>query len=191
MENHFSEDSAGASGRDAAEKKKPRGREARLQYIKKGENGQYRYEGSLYTYSDGKGGAGVRAKLCALWALAMASAAAGGLIPAGSMQHSFYVLLPYVLHFVAAAGVGMRLLPLAAAGQVREYVYEAAKEKIPFRALAASICAALAAAGGIVHMALHGISVCDALFVCLETVSLTGAASLRRKFLELRWSRTL
>ena len=37
------------------EEKKPRGREKRLQYIKKGEDGQYAYAGELYTYREGAG----------------------------------------------------------------------------------------------------------------------------------------
>lgn len=187
------------------EEKKPRGREKRLQYIRKGEDGKYVYTGELYTYRDGAarnstagggaghagdGPAGARFKLLFLWALLMALCAAGGLIPARGMLNSFYVLIPYVIQFVAAAMLGMTVISLFAAGtQVRVYVYEAAVKKIPVRAQVTAIAAALSAAGELAFMILGGIAAADLGEVVLAVCSFFCAWRLRRYFDEIVWEK--
>lgn len=172
--------------------KKLRGREARLQTIRKNEHGEYRYEGELYAYRDEKSMAHGRAKLAALWAALMAASAAGGLLPAKSMQNSAYVLFPYVVQFISAAALGMALAALFSAGaQVREYQYEAAVKKIPQRALFATLFAVFAAGGAVVSGLLSSFGGYDLLFLCLEAASLACALLLRGAFLKFHWEKVL
>ena len=126
-----------------------------LNDFKRQENGQYVYEGAFYAWNGDR-----KKSLLRLWLIGlgmMASAVAGGCIPAAGMDNTFYVIIPFMLEVIFAASVLWALVRLTAAGDpMRGYLYEGTVEKLKPRSWFVLVTAALGVIAVTVFLCLHG-----------------------------------
>lgn len=176
-----------------AEKKK-NGKRAYLDAFQKNAEGKYEYKGELYRWQ----GTGQERKkaLGKLWILCIGMLAALGI--AGSVKapgalNCAYVILPYVAEFVAGISVFWGLCRLSAGGDsLRAYVYQAAVEKIPGRAVVTAIGAAAAFVGEIVFALRNGLDGKGAgfvVFLLLEGVIIILVLLLWKSIRKMEWSK--
>ncbi len=162
-----------------AEQKKKKGRKAYLNDFKKNQEGVYTYEGEHYVWQGTAASLKKARLLLGLLGAGMLAASLGaGCAPAPGAQICAYVLLPYVIGLVCTINLCWKLGRLiAAGGEVRAYVYKAAAEGLPVRAVLVAVFAGLSMAGELVCAAINGLS--DKvpgflLFLLLEGITMAG-----------------
>ncbi len=177
-----------------AEKKKRSGRRGYLDDFHVSAAGEYVYDGEYYTYLN-KGKTRTRA-IAELWAFTLICAGAsvaGGCISANGAGNCIYVLLPYVLEVAFAGSLVWGLIRLTMGGEpMRGYVYEATVPKLPRRAAACAIAAALGFLGEGVYLLIHGFGGKTAGSVAYLALKLVcaGLALLLRRFLRgMEWNK--
>lgn len=166
-----------------------------LDDIKKNEQGKYVYEGRHYAWDlEGKSRGHA---LMGLWIPAFVmilAQVAGGFLPAPGMGNCFYLILPYAAGLLSSVSVVWALGKFCAAGErVREYVYQAVKEQVPFRTALTAACAALAAAGEAVYVFRHGAeenALYVVLFFIIEAVVCGAALRIRVIFVHIKWKQS-
>lgn len=154
--------------------KERRRKRAYLDDFKKTASGEYAYRGAEYHLEETKEG---RKKLFVrLWCLLAAEGLcllACGCVPAAGMEGSAWVLIPYAVSWIAFAFVCSSLYRMTRGGDpLREYVYEAAVLKFPFRLKMSGLCAAAVILGELVYLILHGF--CGKVFFTLVFFLLEG-----------------
>ncbi|MDO4321814.1 MAG: hypothetical protein Q4C61_04745 [Lachnospiraceae bacterium] len=174
--------------------KQRKGRRAYLNDIKMNESGKYVYEGTYYAWDEKeKGRRRILAKLWGVCAVLAAAAVAAGCIPAPGMENCVYLVLPYALQVIAAVSVCWGLGRLSLGGNpLREYVYQAAVEKLPGRAVISAVFAGLTAAGELVYVIQNGVQGEAGMFaLCLVLEAIVTAAALYLRFavLKLSWEK--
>lgn len=135
-------------------------RRAYLDDFKKTASGEYAYKGAEYhlegTKEERKG------LIIRLWCLLCAGGiclVVCGCVPAAGMEGSAWVLLPYAFTWIAFAFVCSSLYRMTQGGdRLREYIYEAAVLKFPFRLKLTGAGAAATILGELVYLFLHGFS---------------------------------
>ena len=135
---------------------KRKGRRAYLNDFTTNLQGDYVYQGSHFHYT---GETPWERQLRRLWGLTLAMAiglVGGGFLPAAGMNGVLYVVLPYLVSVIAGASVVWAMAKLRREGRLRSYVYEATILKLPARANAAAVSAALASAGEGLNLLLNG-----------------------------------
>ena len=121
-------------------------------------SGEYIYCGVTYTFE------GTRKQRFHLYykllALSVVMAAAGlvsGCITAPGTLNCFYVLIPYMISFMASISLIWGLCRLWAGGSpLREYVYQATLDQFQTRGMLTAICAGCAIVGEIVYVIRNG-----------------------------------
>ncbi len=171
---------------------KRKGRRAYLNDFKKNENGEYIYQGTLYSCQEqGEGRRRTLMMQLVLCAAVLAVKVAAGCIPAPGMEGSIYVLLPYAAGLIAIVSVLWGMCRLLGGGEpLREYIYEATVPKLPLRMALAAGCAGLAIAGELIQVILCGAEEKLGymfLFFLLEACVLAATLVLRQKFRRLIW----
>ena len=157
------------------ENKKRRGRRAYLEDFHKTATGEYVYEGEVHHFRPGRltwKQAMLRLWLCT--GVMIAGVAAAGVVPAAGPRNTVYVVLPYALSLVAVVALTWLMARLTAGGEhLRDYVYKATGAQFTPRGVFVMVCAALSAAGQLVHLLLGGAG--DRLAGSLALVALQGA----------------
>jgi hypothetical protein len=92
-----------------------------LNEYKQAADGQYVYTGNLYVLHDS---GNVRKKIGVLWALSVAAVIGSGLINAGGMNNSFYVIIPYIIEVICAFALSWHVIRLIfTKGDFKEYEF--------------------------------------------------------------------
>lgn len=177
------------------EKKRPkRGKNSYLNDFHVNLAGEYIYEGEVYACAGGE--AEVKALRLRLWAYAAVIAAASvisGCISAPGMQNCFYVMLPYIGEFCAAASVVWALVRMGTDWKsIRAYVYERTVPALPRRAMAAACFAAAGFAAETVFLVLSGSGGqvgAAALFLLLRAAAFASGMLMRRQFRGANWGK--
>ena len=165
----------------AEQKKKKKGRRSYLADFRKDASGNYKYTGNIYAF-DGteKERKSYIIKLGILSFLSAALAAAQELLPGTRMSNQFYVLIPWLLQFLAASSVCWAYVRLAYGGnRLREYVWEGSDRKIPRRVVFTLIFSLATALAEIIYISINGLgdrAVSTVLRPCLSLIN--GAVSL-------------
>lgn len=169
---------------------KRKGRRAYLNDFTINLQGDYVYQGSHFHYV---GETPWGRQLRCLWGLTAGMAAAfvlGGLLPAAGMSGTLYVVLPYLVSVIAGASVVWAMAKLRREGKLRSYVYEATILKLPARANAAAVSAALASAGEGLNLILNGSGGKTAAtlgYLTLELLAALAARRLARRAAAMDW----
>ena len=169
---------------------KRKGRRAYLNDFTTNLQGDYVYQGSHFHYV---GETPWGRQLRCLWGLTVGMAAAfvlGGLLPAAGMSGTLYVVLPYLVSVIAGASVVWAMAKLRREGKLRSYVYEATILKLPARANAAAVSAALASAGEGLNLILNGSGGKTAStlgYLTLELLAALAARRLARRAAAMDW----
>lgn len=162
-----------------------------LNEYKRSADGDYVYTGGYYAPVD----AAAYGKRCRVFVLCGACVAAlvvaQGLLTAGGMKNTFYVLLPFlgeVICLFLAVWNTVRLL--YAGDRIKRYVYESVTKTIPGALLALCVFAAAAFIGSVVFLVLNGAGEelpASVVQLALELLASVTAFLLRRYFLRLQW----
>ncbi|MCI8482821.1 MAG: hypothetical protein HFH41_00605 [Lachnospiraceae bacterium] len=176
------------------EEKKKKGKRAYLEAFQKNAEGKYEYKGEFYCWQGTEQER--RKKMRRLWVLCLVmlgAIGAAGSVEAPGTLNCAYVILPYVVEFVAGISVFWGLCRLSAGGDpLRVYVYQASAEKIPERAVVTVIGAAAALAGELIFLLQNGLDGKWAglgVFLLLEGMVIFLTLELRRCIRKMEWSR--
>lgn len=173
---------------------KRRGRKAYLDDFQKGPNGQYEYQGALYTYvSKGKS---LKQALAALWLLSAAQlicTIAAGFLPPAGQSGAFYVLLPYAVTLILGIAHIWALCKLTVhRSELREYIYNASVKRMQTLEICTMISSAITLAGEGIHLALYGFSghlFASVVFLLLIASIFAISLCVRRSVLRMVWSK--
>ena len=121
-------------------------------------SGEYVYVGPTYHC---QGEASVRRRGILRWGILAVGMTVctvlGGFILAPGTANCGYILIPYVLAFLAACSVLWGFVRLAAGKDpLRSYIYEATVKQFPLRTILTAVGAAGALVGEVVYVALNG-----------------------------------
>ena len=173
---------------------KRRGRKAYLDDFQKGKNGEYEYQGSIYTYvSQGKS---LTQALAALWAFSLAAFACAliaGFLPAVGTNGAFYTLIPYAATLVLLIAHVWALCRLTAnRNQLREYIYLATVKRMGALSICTSIGAALTILGYCIHLIMCGLDghVFDiVVFILLMFSIFSISLCIHHRICHMKWSK--
>lgn len=171
-------------------------RRAYLDDFKKTASGGYAYKGAEYHLEETKEN---RKKLFVrLWCLICAAGACMvicGCVPAAGMEGSAWVLIPYALSWVPFALAGSSLYRMTQGGDpLREYIYEAAVLKFPFRLKMAGLFDAAVILGELIYLLGHGFlgkTLFTFVFLLLEALSLCLMLRINRLTGRLKWTKII
>lgn len=138
--------------------KKRSGKRAYLNDFHQTLSGEYVYQGATYAFDGSKQQRQhLYYKLLAIGAVLTAAGVTSGCVTAPGSLNCVYVLLPYMIAFIAALSLIWALCRLWAGGSpLREYIYRATVEQFRPRALIAAAAACCAVLGETVYVLLHG-----------------------------------
>lgn len=140
--------------------KKRRNKRAYLDDFHRDLSGNYNYDGPLYSYIQTEGAKTRKQHLIYLWVLSAGTTVAAlvmGFLMVPGLNRCAYVILPYALCLMASFSVCWALWQMTTYGEkLREYVYEASVEKLPFRTLLTLIGSAAFLVGETVYLILNG-----------------------------------
>lgn len=173
---------------------KRRSRKAYLDDFQKGKNGEYEYQGSIYTYvSQGKS---LNQALATLWAFSLAALACAliaGFLPAVGTNGAFYTLIPYAVTLVLLIAHVWALCRLTTnRNQLREYIYLATVKRMEALSICTSVGAALTIFGYCVHLFMYGTSghVFDTVvFILLIIPIFSISLCIHHQICHMKWSK--
>ena len=167
-------------------------RRAYLNDFQKDETGAYVYTGAVYEYESSKHSLrSLKVRLCVLGALTLMMLLWAGFIQVPGMDHSIYVLLPYVAALCGNISVCWALIRFLPGGvSLRAYLYEESIEKLPGRSLFTACCCIFALAGELAYISINGIGVlhsgCITFFIqqvsCIASMLLLRSDVMRTKW---------
>ena len=134
-----------------------------------------------------------RRLLVTLWAACGTTAAAvlgASLANPGGLSGCPYVVVPYVVEFVATVSVVWGMCRLSAAGErMRAYVRDETVGALPRRALVAAVAALACAAGEVVLLVLgaQAPGAAELVFFACQALAVVALAVLRRTCLATSW----
>ena len=124
-----------------------------LNEYKQTADGQYVYTGNLYVLHDA---GNVRRKIGVLWALTVLAVIGSGLINAGGMNNSFYVIIPYIIEVICAFAMSWHVIRLIfTKGDFKEYYYNKIVNGVPASSFILCISAAAGFIASVVFDILH------------------------------------
>ncbi len=168
-------------------------REERLRDITQDTSGNVVYTGELWRIADSGGpGSALRQRMLLIAGLGVLAliVLGSGCIDAKNAMGAFYVVLPYIGEVSALFGLAWNAVKVIRSGEVRTYVLEHAKPRIPG---ACRILAVFAAAGFVLsalYIALNGIGEMPAdsmAYLLLKLAAAVIAEWYRRLFLAAEW----
>lgn len=171
--------------------KKKKNKRAYLNEFKVNEEGAYQYEGDYYmitapTFAKDKW------QIYGMLGIMIVFGLICGVLPAGGMMNSFYVILPWIISFVAICMACYELLPFRNADQpTRSYVKERIEQKVEVRLMTAVVGNVATAAGEILFMLTHlkEISYLTVAIVILQIICLFMGLRLKGKYDSCKWEK--
>ena len=162
----------------------------RLKDFGRGDDGKMAYLGDHVRLADGQDrGRLFRALWTACGTATLATLVASLANPAG-LSGCPYVVMPYMLQFVAMVWVLWGMGRLSVAGErVRVYVRDETVGALPLRCVVAAVLALVAAVGEVVFLVLSGAApaAADFAFLACEAVAVVALVALRRLCLATTW----
>lgn len=170
--------------------KKRKGRRAYLDSYKKNEEGNYIYEGEVYTFEGGD----LRRELIRLWVLCavlLLALAAAGCSTAPGADSSAFVLIPYAANLATSLSVCWGMGRLTSGGNpLKAYVYEASVGQLPARAMGSALCSGAVIVGEGIYLFQNGaggrMGACF-LFLVIEMGALILALWIRKAVSDMKW----
>lgn len=162
-----------------------------LNDYKRSADGEYVYTGGYYAPVDAAAYGGRCRVFACFGVCAVALVAAQGLLTAGGMKNTFYVLLPFLGEVISVFLLVWNTVRLLYAGdRMKRYVYESVTKIIPNALLFLGVFAAAAFVGSVVFLALNGAGegfAASVLQLALEVLASAAGFLLRRYFRRLKW----
>ena len=180
-----------SSVKDTSENKRNK-RRAYLDDFRKDESGSYVYTGIVYKYDGSEQGLrSLKVRLSALGALMLAVLLWAGVIRGPGMDHSIYVLLPYVAALCGSVSVCWALGRLCIGGvSLRAYLFQESIEKLPGRCVFTACCSVVALLGETAYIFINGTDIRDIvciLFLIQQCIAIACALFLRSCIMRTRW----
>ena len=171
---------------------KKNNRRAYLNDFQKDETGAYIYCGAVYDYEGSAHSLrSLKILLCVLGGLTLAMLLWAGLIRVPGMDHSIYILLPYVATLCGSVSVCRALVRLCMGGvSLRAYIYEESIEKLPIRCVFTACCSIAALLGELAYIIINGIETLNSgciLFLIQQSIVIASAFLLRSRVLQTKW----
>lgn len=172
--------------------KKKKGRRAYLNNFERNADGSYEYKGDRYRLSgeepDEKR---VFIRLLTLAGVLLVLILAEGCLPVPGLMGTVYVVIPYVIQLAGAADTCMACARLVRAEYpLREYIYESAVRKLPFRSGIVGSFAAVTFLGETIFLIRNGIGGHGKwviAFYILQTAGFAAAIIFRRSLGGMEW----
>ena len=158
--------------------KKRKGRRSYLADFRKDAAGNYRYTGNVYAFDgeETERRSYVR-KVGILAILTEVLAASQEFLPGTKMNNTFYVLIPWLLQFLAASSVVWAFARLAWGGsRLREYVWEKSDRKLPVRSLLVLVFSGATVIAEVIFICINGLGERVAPAALRPSLSLINAA---------------
>lgn len=157
------------------------------------DSGTYSYQGAYYVrQGDRKTLLREAAELWGGCAILAGATIINGCIPAPGMGNCFYVLLPYMVQLLAAVSAALAVCRMRAGrSPLREYVYQASVQKLPFRSGLAAVCAGITVAGEGIYVVIHGTdgkTGSAVLFFLMEIAAVMAAVTVYRCIRKMKWT---
>lgn len=162
----------------------------RLKDFGRDESGRMSYLGDHVRLAEGYDRRRLLATLWAACGVAALAVVGAALANPGGLSGCPYVVLPYMLQFVAVVWVIWGMGRLSVAGErVRVYVRDETVGALPLRCVVAAALGLVAAVGEVVLLATSGTApaAADFAFLACEVVALAALVALRRTCLATAW----
>ena len=159
-----------------------KGKQLKLQDIRKDESGTYTYQGEMYKF---RGDFGAHIKKGWIFTCIIALAAVGGgLLPATGMMDTWYVIIPYAATVGAAGFIVYRMVHWTSGkGELRSYNYERTARNFGVNIYILLVTSVITLVSETVHLFINGLGEYGKgaiiLLICMTIAFLGGLALLK------------